>query len=225
MATLIPALGACLPRMTSGEKRLAERLEDKLDDDYLLWHNVPIGPKQTHSDFLVLHARRGLLVLGIKHNDSILLRKSTSCEREGQAPVIIKLPTLRDEAFAIADDLASAHKEGHAWGDMAVLCADWKTMELCADALAQRKLPHRVRKKSGEYRPGADAIQVMTMKVSKGLEFPVVALPGVGHMPAAGQDEKEAARVFYVAATRATQRLVMGVGGDGYLSKKIGFSA
>jgi hypothetical protein len=43
----------------------------------------------------------------------------------------------------------------------------------------------------------------MTMKVSKGLEFPVVALPGVGHMPAAGEDEKEAARVFYVAATRA----------------------
>ena len=49
----------------------------------------------------------------------------------------------------------------------------------------------------------------------KGLEFPVVAQPGVGHMPAPGEDEKEAARVFYVAATRATQRLVMGLGGDG----------
>jgi superfamily I DNA/RNA helicase len=48
------------------------------------------------------------------------------------------------------------------------------------------------------------------MKVSKGLEFPVVALPGVGHMPAEGEDEQEAARVFYVAATRATQRLVIG---------------
>ena len=35
------------------------------------------------------------------------------------------------------------------------------------------------------------------------------------HMPAVGEDEKEAARVFYVAATRATQRLVMGVSGDG----------
>ena len=68
--------------------------------------------------------------------------------------------------------------------------------------------------KGGDYHPGADAIQAMTMKVSKGLEFPVVALPGVGHMPAPGKDEKEAARVFYVAATRATQRLVMGVGGD-----------
>ena len=52
-------------------------------------------------------------------------------------------------------------------------------------------------------------------KVSKGLEFPVVALPGVGHMPAKGEDEQEAARVFYVAATRTTQRLVIGVGGDG----------
>ena len=48
------------------------------------------------------------------------------------------------------------------------------------------------------------------MQVSKGLAFPVVALPGVGHMPAAGEDEKEAARVFYVAATRATQIFVMG---------------
>ncbi len=52
---------------------------------------------------------------------------------------------------------------------------------------------------SGDYHPGADTIQVMTMKVSKGLEFPVVALPGVGNMPAPSEDEKEAARVFYVA--------------------------
>ena len=48
------------------------------------------------------------------------------------------------------------------------------------------------------------------MMVSNGLEFPVVALTGVGHMPAPGEDEKEAARVFYFVVTRATQRLVMG---------------
>ena len=93
-------------------------------------------------------------------------------------------------------------------------------MDLCADALHQRKLPLNLRKRTGEYNPAADAIQIMTMKVSKGLEFPVVALPGVGHMPAQGEDEQEAARVFYVAATRATQRLVMGVGGQcGFGSK------
>ncbi len=155
-----------------------------------------------------------LLTADDQDDDGIPLVKPISCGRDGEAPVILKLPTLRDEAAAIADHLAHAHQEGFAWGDMAVLCADWKTMDLCAGALAQRKLPHRVRKKSGEYRPGANAIQVMTMKVSKGLEFPVVALPGVGHMPAEGEDEKEAARVFYVAATRATQRLVLTVSGN-----------
>lgn len=59
MATLIPALGSCLSRMTSGEKRLAERLEQKLEDDYLLWYDVPIGPKPTHPTFVLLHPRRG----------------------------------------------------------------------------------------------------------------------------------------------------------------------
>ena len=34
------------------------------------------------------------------------------------------------------------------------------------------------------------------MKVSKGLKFSVVALPGVGHMPAAGEDEIDAAGVL-----------------------------
>ena len=59
------------------------------------------------------------------------------------------------------------------------------------------------------------------MHARKGLEVLVVALPGVGHMPAPGEDEKEAARVFYVAATRATQRLVMGVGGVGEFGRKL----
>ncbi len=37
--------------------------------------------------------------------------------------------------------------------------------------------------------------------VRKRLESPVVALPGVGYMPAPGGDEKEAARVLYVTAS------------------------
>ena len=66
MATLIPAIGACVSRMTSGERRLAERLEQKLDDDYLLWYDVPMGPRNTHPDFCVLHPSRGILVLEVK---------------------------------------------------------------------------------------------------------------------------------------------------------------
>ena len=161
-----------------------------------------------------------LLTADDKDDDGIPLLKPISCGRDGQAPIIIKLPSLREEAFAIADQFSTAHKEGHAWGDMAILCADYETMYLCARSLVQRNLPHRVRERSGDYNPGANAIQIMTMKVSKGLEFPVVALPGVGHMPTKGEDDQEAARVFYVAATRATHMLVIGVGGDGKLGEK-----
>ncbi|MDC6167645.1 DEAD/DEAH box helicase [Paucibacter sp. XJ19-41] len=157
--------------------------------------------------------------------DGIPLLKPVSCGRDGEAPLIIRLPTLREEAQAFADVLKQARHEGHAWGDMAVLCADWKTMDLCAAALTQRRLPVNVRKRTGDYKPDADAIQIMTMKVSKGLEFPVVVLPGVGHMPAPEEDEQEAARVFYVAATRATHKLILGMGGAGAFATRLGASA
>ena len=35
MATLIPSYANCAGRMTPGERRFAQRLEEKLDDDYL----------------------------------------------------------------------------------------------------------------------------------------------------------------------------------------------
>ena len=154
-------------------------------------------------------------------DDGIPLVKPISCGREGPAAVLIRLPTLREEAHAIADHLNSAHKEGHTWGDMAVLCPDYLTRDLCAQVLHQRQIPLQMRRSPGDFDPASDTIKVMTMMVSKGLEFPVVALPGVGHMPAAGEDETEAARVFYVAATRATQRLVIGVGGDSTFGKRL----
>ena len=42
MATLIPAYSTCRFDST-GERRLAERLEQKLDNDYLLWCGVPFA--------------------------------------------------------------------------------------------------------------------------------------------------------------------------------------
>lgn len=47
-------------------------------------------------------------------------------------------------------------------------------------------------------------------------------MPGVGHMPGQSEDEKEAARVFYVAPTWAMQRLLIGVNGDGGFGRRLG---
>jgi superfamily I DNA/RNA helicase len=163
-----------------------------------------------------------LLTADDRDDDGIPLLKPISCGREGESPLIIRLPTLRAEATKIADLLNAAHQEGHAWGDMAIICRHYDAMDECAQALARWKLPHQVRKGSGSFKPLEDTIKVMTMHASKGLEFPVVALMGVGQMPAPGDDEQEEARLFYVAATRATQRLVITASGDGGFGRRLG---
>ena len=66
MASLIPAIGTCVSRMTGGERRLAQRFESKLEDDWLVWYDVPLGPHNVHPDFVVFNPRRGLLVLEVK---------------------------------------------------------------------------------------------------------------------------------------------------------------
>lgn len=66
MATLIPSYSNCAGRMQPGERRLAQRLEEKLDEGYLCWYDVPIGPRHLHPDFVILHPNRGILTLEVK---------------------------------------------------------------------------------------------------------------------------------------------------------------
>lgn len=65
MARFFPVRSQCRFD-TSGERRFAERLDKLLEDDYLCWHNVPVGPRVRYPDFVVLHPRRGVLVLEVK---------------------------------------------------------------------------------------------------------------------------------------------------------------
>jgi hypothetical protein len=66
MATLIPSLKSCKFE-TGGERRLAQRLEQKLDDDCLVWYDVPItGTLNQHPDFVILDPRHGILILEVK---------------------------------------------------------------------------------------------------------------------------------------------------------------
>ncbi len=164
-----------------------------------------------------------LLTADDKDDDGIPLVQPISCGRDGPDPIVIHLPTLPEQAAKIAELLQGAHTDGFAWGDMAVLCRDAKTRDLCASTLAQRGLPVQNRLGTGDYDPLANSVKLMTMKVSKGLEFPVVALPGiedldrleevdpeaVAGVAAEADARRDAARVLYVAATRATQRLML----------------
>ncbi len=109
-AVLIPAFASCSQLMTSGERRLAERLQEKLEDDYLLWYNVPVGYKRLHPDFILIHPLRGIIILEVKDwsldaiqeitSDSFIVRTS-----EGDKAFKHPLEQARDYAFAIANQL------------------------------------------------------------------------------------------------------------------------
>ena len=112
MASLIPAIGSCLSRMTGGEKRLARRLEDKLEDDYLLWYDVPVGRANVHPDFVVFNPRRGLLVLEVKdwRIDTIAAIDRQSADlltSDGLKRTLNPLEQARQYAQQVADVLAA----------------------------------------------------------------------------------------------------------------------
>ena len=56
---------------------------------------------------------------------------------------------------------------------------------------------------------GKDRVNLIGMKVSKGLEFEVVALLGGVAQSARPEDAEDERRLHYVAATRATHKLIV----------------
>ncbi|HEY9658808.1 MAG TPA: 3'-5' exonuclease, partial [Allocoleopsis sp.] len=89
--------------------------------------------------------------------------------------------------------------------------AKWMATAICK-ALEQAHLPLEWVTKdhsSRYFQPQADSIKLITMHSSKGLEFPVVIIPGIGFMPTQTLSVEEESRLLYVAMTRAINRLVL----------------
>lgn len=61
----------------AGERAVLHQLKRCLSDDYLVWHDVPVGPRQRQPDFVVFSPRRGLLILEVKHWALSSLRSAT----------------------------------------------------------------------------------------------------------------------------------------------------
>ncbi|MBD2302986.1 NERD domain-containing protein [Nostoc sp. FACHB-190] len=129
MATLIPSFNSCSMRMTPGERRLAERLEEKLENDYLLWYDVPVGKKQLHPDFIVLHPSRGLFILEVKDwkldtIQTINPSTATIITEDGIKEVKHPLQQARDYALAVnkmlEKDPALVQQEGKYQGKLVI---------------------------------------------------------------------------------------------------------
>ena len=66
MAVFPQGLSNIDARCNAGERRVLHQLKRCLEDDYIVWHDVPIGPRARQPDFVVLSPRWGVLLLEVK---------------------------------------------------------------------------------------------------------------------------------------------------------------
>ena len=142
--------------------------------------------------------------------------------RHGPKPLLIKLPNAMSEAQYLLDKLADENKTGRAWGEMAVLYRHYATGKQLATLCAQRGLPYQWQQdKARSFAPDSNAIKIVTMHSSKGLEFPLVCIPAIGADIKPNELLEDEARLLYVAMTRATQALIMTHRGESVLVTKM----
>ncbi len=161
-------------------------------------------------DFAAGFARQ-LLTQEDADEDGIPRLAPVSAGRRGTRPLLVKLPTVRDEADEIARRLREANRKGVAWKDMAVLYWDGEDRREMYRALSEQHI-YVVGKDSLSFAKDDDKVRFLTMHNSKGLEFPLVAIMG-GRIARQAREDAEAAKLLYVAMTRATSQLVMTVAG------------
>lgn len=153
--------------------------------------------------------------------DHVPLLHPMSAGRHGPRPIIINLPTLGDESEWIINQLKEANRMGTPWKDMAVLYRNYDPVgKLMNQKLKSAGVPVSWQKEV-KFTNGQDTVKLITMHSSKGLEFPFVAIPGLGLMPDKDAAVEDEARLLYVAMTRATSQLVMSCDRESVFTKRL----
>lgn len=105
----------------AGERAVLHQLKRCLSDDYMVWHNVPLGPRARQPDFVILSPRQGILILEVKHwkRSTLVNANRDSVELKTERGLIIEANPLRqarDYAMELVDLMAKdallVHGEG-----------------------------------------------------------------------------------------------------------------
>ncbi len=124
--------------------------------------------------------------------------------REGVEPVVRQCVSHDGEAHAIAEWLLGRKAAGYQWAQMAVLYPRHFIGERFEKVLAKHGVPVDVaRNHNNRVQSDHDAVRFLSMHSAKGLEFPCVAMGGLGELKKA-EDIEDDVRLTYVAITRAT---------------------
>lgn len=158
---------------------------------------------------------RDLLSAQDAEEDAVPLVLPQTAGRHDIAPEFIQLPNFNTEMETIASKLQQCQEQGIEWRDMAVLAYFKHQLDAIRSHFKHCQIP--VQTGTAET---ANGVSVLTLHASKGLEFPVVAIAGLGSLPHQKCEESEQARVLYVGMTRAMNRLYITADRDSVFAQK-----
>ncbi len=141
--------------------------------------------------------------------DGIPRLAPVSAGRHGNAPVVVKLPSLQSEGAWIAERLKEQHERGTPWRDIAILYRHYDPVCKTVRAELRRAGIPNTWKDDVKFGESQDTVKLLPFHSSKGLEYPIVIIPGAGLLPAPDMLNDEEARLLYVAMTRATSQLLV----------------
>ena len=144
--------------------------------------------------------------------DHIPVVAAQSAGRHGTAPQLRGFSDYATEVKAITNWLSRWQQRGTAWAEMCVLYRHITQGKQLFTAFQAASIPcqwlgNSQHKK--QFHPKAESVKLMTMHSSKGLEFPLVIISGLGFLPQTDQDTVAEAKLLYVAMTRATEKLLL----------------
>ena len=152
--------------------------------------------------------------------DGVPLIAPESAGRRGAVPELVRTDTARAQMDVLIARLRDEHAHGRPYSDMTVIYRNQWEGEKLHEVLRNLDIPSRLADKQTLF-VVEDSVKLVTMHSSKGLEFPLVIIPGIGGLPKEGQSEADEARLLYVAMTRATEHLLLIHHDDSVFSKRI----
>jgi Nuclease-related domain/AAA domain/UvrD-like helicase C-terminal domain len=142
---------------------------------------------------------------GLQADDEDTVLDPLDGGRQGVEPALRRCADFDDEGHKIAEWLTGRHAAGYAWAQLAVLYPEHAIGARVQRACEQRGIPVDVAQEHGNrIDPARDAVRLLTMHNCKGLEFPCVAIGGLGALGRQAARLVDDVRLTYVAVTRAT---------------------
>jgi superfamily I DNA/RNA helicase len=142
--------------------------------------------------------------------------------RQGMVPDVRQCVSIDAEAHCVAEWFLGRKKAGYEWPQMACLYPEHWIGERVAQLLGKHGVPiDMARNNRNRISTRRVAVRLLSMHTAKGLEFPCVAIAGLGQLGRHGETIEECVRLTYVGVTRATHEALLTYSSESALVQRL----